>query len=169
MVLSILCMCFFYRLLWYVHIVIVIFILILLFVRTVILLLFTCTWTASWQNQQCGCAPSEDSDQPVHPPSLIRVFGVRMKKDWVFSYPLSAQRRLWSDWADAQADLNLRWAHSHIVGFVTRRLTCVCRSKSRWKGNGQEPLQLPARHSSAVSIDKYRKFPKYSDTQKKLL
>ena len=28
------------------------------------------------------------------------------------------QRRLWSDWADAQADLSLRWAHSHFVGFV---------------------------------------------------
>ena len=27
-----------------------------------------------------ACAPSEDSDQPVHPPSLIRVFAVRMKK-----------------------------------------------------------------------------------------
>ena len=29
------------------------------------------------------------------------VFAVRMKKIWVLSYPLSAQRRLWSDWADA--------------------------------------------------------------------
>ena len=29
---------------------------------------------------------------------------------------------LWSDWADAQADLSLRWAHSHIVGFVSSRL-----------------------------------------------
>ena len=37
-------------------------------------------WAASWQNQQCGCAPSEDSDQPGHLPSLIRVFAVRMKK-----------------------------------------------------------------------------------------
>ena len=79
-------------------------------------------WAASWLNQQCGCASSEDSDQPGHPPSLIRVFAVRMKKAWVLIYPLSAQRRLWSDWADAQADLSLRWAHSHIVGFVTRRL-----------------------------------------------
>ena len=35
-------------------------------------------------------APSEDSDQPGHPPSLIRVFAVRMKKAWVISYPLSA-------------------------------------------------------------------------------
>ena len=42
-------------------------------------------WAASCQNQQCGCAPSEDSDQPRHPPSLIRVFAVRMKKVWVLS------------------------------------------------------------------------------------
>ena len=28
----------------------------------------------------------------------------------------------WSDWADAQADLSLRWAHSHFVGFVMSRL-----------------------------------------------
>ena len=45
---------------------------------------------------------SNDSDQPGHPPSLIRVFAVRMKKSWVHSYPLSAQRRCWSNWADAQ-------------------------------------------------------------------
>ena len=68
----------------------------------------------TWQNQQCGCAPSEDSDQPGHPPSLIRVFAVRMKKAWVLSYQLSAERRLWS----AQADLSLCWAHTHFVGFV---------------------------------------------------
>ena len=43
-------------------------------------------------------------------------------KTWVPSYPLSAQRRLWSDCADAQAELSLRWAHSHFVGFVIRRL-----------------------------------------------
>ena len=30
-----------------------------------------------------ACAPSEDSDQPKHPPSLIRVFAVRMKKVWL--------------------------------------------------------------------------------------
>ena len=39
------------------------------------------------------------------------VWSVFTKKAWVFSYPLSAQRRLWLDWADAQADLSLRWAH----------------------------------------------------------
>ena len=52
------------------------------------------TWAATWKNQQCGCAPREDSDQPGHPPSLIRVFAVHMKKAWVISYPVSAQQRL---------------------------------------------------------------------------
>ena len=32
------------------------------------------------------------------------------------------QRRLWSDWADAQADLSLWWAHTHFVGFVMSQL-----------------------------------------------
>ena len=35
-------------------------------------------WAATWQNQQNDCAPSEDWDQPGHPPSLIRVFAVRL-------------------------------------------------------------------------------------------
>ena len=74
------------------------------------------------KTNKVACAPSEDSDQPGHPPSLIRVFTVRRKKAWVLSYPLSAQRSLWSDWADVQADLSLRWAHSHFVGFDTMRL-----------------------------------------------
>ena len=55
------------------------------------------------------------------------VFAVRMKKAWVLSYPVSAQRRLWSDWANARADLSLRWAHSHFVGFVMRRLNFTLR------------------------------------------
>ena len=39
-------------------------------------------WATTWQNQQNGCAPSEDWDQPGHLPSLTRVFAVRMKKVW---------------------------------------------------------------------------------------
>ena len=67
------------------------------------------------KTNKMACAPSEDSDQPGHPPSLNRVFAVRMKKPSVLSYPLSAQRRLWLD-----------WAHSQFVGFVMRRLIyCV--------------------------------------------
>ena len=46
------------------------------------------------ERKKTACAPSEDSDQPGHPPSLIRVFAVRMKKAWVLTYPLSAHQRL---------------------------------------------------------------------------
>ena len=46
------------------------------------------------------CAPSEDSDQPGHPPSLIRISAVRLKQTWALSYPVCAQRRLWSDWVE---------------------------------------------------------------------
>ena len=35
-------------------------------------------------------SPSEDSDQPGQPPSLIRVLNVRTKKHWVLCYPWSA-------------------------------------------------------------------------------
>ena len=94
------------------------------------------TWVYTWiwhkyepphdKTNKMTCAPSEDWDQPGHPPSLIRVSAVRMKKAWVLSYPVSTQWRLWSDWVDALADLSLRWAHNHIVGFVTRRLKYLC-------------------------------------------
>ena len=63
-----------------------------------------------------SCAPSEDSDQPGHPPSLICVFTVRMKKAWVLCYPLSSLRRL-SDWTDANADLSLHRAHISVCWF----------------------------------------------------
>ena len=63
------------------------------------------------------CAPSEDSDQPGHPPSLIRVFAVRLKRAWALSYLLSSQRRFWSDWIDAQADPSLHWAHMSLCWF----------------------------------------------------
>ena len=38
------------------------------------------------KTNEMTCAPSEDSDQPGHPPSLIRVFAVRSKvvKDLIF-------------------------------------------------------------------------------------
>ena len=80
----------------------------------------TYTWAASCQNQHNDLCPQRDSDQSGHPPILIRVFAVRMKKNWVLSYPLSAQRRLWSDWADVQADLSIRpvWSESSLKAVI---------------------------------------------------
>ena len=46
------------------------------------------------ENKQSGCAPSADSDQPGHPPSLIRVFAVRMEVAKTLSYPLGTKRRV---------------------------------------------------------------------------
>ena len=41
-------------------------------------------WHEPQQNKinKISCAPSKDSDQPGHPPSLIWVFAVRTKKHW---------------------------------------------------------------------------------------
>ena len=89
------------------------------------------------KTNKMACAPSEE--QPGHPPSLIRVFAVRMKKAWVLSYSLSAQRRLCSDWADAaviwlvlsrggsisltapagdQADADMQTSHVHTCFYL---------------------------------------------------
>ena len=38
------------------------------------------------KTNKMACAPSEDSGQPQHPASLIRVFAVRMKKVWILNY-----------------------------------------------------------------------------------
>ena len=64
------------------------------------------------------CVTSKDSDQPVHPPSMPTVLV------WLSFDSLEAtegtciQQRFWSDCADGQADLSLRWLHKFIVGFV---------------------------------------------------
>ena len=63
------------------------------------------------KTNKMACVPTKNSDKSGHPPSLIRVFAVCMKKALVLSYLLSAHQRLCSDWADANTDLSLRWAH----------------------------------------------------------
>ena len=59
------------------------------------------------------CTSIEHSDAP----SLIKVFAVRMKKAWVLRSPVNAQLGLWSDCADAQADLS-RLAHMSFLWFI---------------------------------------------------
>ena len=86
-------------------------------------------WAASWQNQQNGMCAQRRLRSTWASARLIRFFAVRMKKPRFLSYPLSAQRRLLSDWPDAQADLSLRWAHSHFVGFVTMQIILAAPSE----------------------------------------
>ena len=58
------------------------------------------------------------SSWAIMSPSLIRVFAVRSMGSQGPKLSSCGQRRLWSDWADAQADLSLRWGHTHFVGVV---------------------------------------------------
>ena len=43
------------------------------------------------KTNKMNCGPSKDLDQPGHPPSLIRVFAVHMKKHWALNFLLCAQ------------------------------------------------------------------------------
>ena len=56
----------------------------LLFLCLIQMIQAMCMWAATWQTQENGCAPSEDSNQPGHPPSLIRVFACAQ---WVAKDP----------------------------------------------------------------------------------
>ena len=109
------------------------------------------------KTNKMACAPSEDSDQPGHLRSLIRIFAGRMKKPWVLIYPLSAQRRLWSDWADAQTNLSLRWAHTHFVGFDMRQLILSANTLTNGTEHARNknfpfPVQMPCKKE--VNIQK---------------
>ena len=73
------------------------------------------------------CAPSEDSDQPAHSRSLIRIFTGRILESQGSNVSSCGQRRLWSDCANAQADLSRRWAHLSEGTFFNVRLANVRR------------------------------------------
>ena len=80
------------------------------------------------------------------------VFAVRVKKHWVLCYPLSAQRRHWSDWADAQADLSLHLVHSHFVGFVMRRLKWATSRENLSAGGCDQARHNPACSATETEI-----------------
>ena len=52
------------------------------------------------------CATSEDSDQPVHLYSLIRIFADRMCLLQSPSYPKTDKRESLPNWVDVQANLS---------------------------------------------------------------
>ena len=75
------------------------------------------------------------NEMSVHPAKTQISLGIRQtdqsalsawrKLGSVATHWAQCQQRLWSDWADAQVDLSIRWAHSHFVGFVMSRLICI--------------------------------------------
>ena len=141
-------------------------------------------WAAWWQNQQNDYAPSEDPDQPGHPPSLIRVFAVRSVGISRPKRSSCGQRRLWSDWTDAQADLSLCWAYSQFVGFVMWRLIYVnyssiifhrnlitIRSKlfihsvvCIWRHPVEDHLRLTSQRANEIATSKIRSGGQWHET-----
>ena len=70
------------------------------------------------------CAPSEDSAQPWHPPSLIRVFTARLKKPWILGYPLRANEDADQTGWIPRLICVFAVRTCHFVGFVMLRLNC---------------------------------------------
>ena len=66
------------------------------------------------------CTPSDDSDEPGHSPSLIRVFAIRMKKLPIECLAMSLIRLGGCPVFAGQ------WAHSQILAFVRVRLKLFC-------------------------------------------
>ena len=76
-------------------------------------------------------ATNEDSDQPAHPRSLIRVFADRMCLPQCPRYPKSYKLEPLPYWVDIQADLSLCWSHVLLYS-----KTCVRKPPKwlMWKG-----------------------------------
>ena len=103
-------------------------------------------------------------NEPPHNKTNKLACAPSMKKAWVLSYPMSVKRRPWSDWADAQADLSLRWAHSHapslIRVFTVRSIdsqgsnVSSCRQRRLWSdwADAQADLSLRWPHMPFCSV-----------------
>ena len=97
------------------------------------------------KTNKLACAPSKDSDQPGHPPSLSGVFALRMKKARFLSYQLSAQRRLirlggcpgWSESSlGAQSFCWFCQEAAHLTDDVSCIALRVMSLPLRWLGGG---------------------------------
>ena len=75
-------------------------------------------WASAQQTlQKKTYATSEDSDQPAHPRSLIRVFADRMYILQPPGYPKRDKREHLPKSVDVQADLSLCWSHRSYCRF----------------------------------------------------
>ena len=103
------------------------------------------------------CAPSEDSDQPGHPPNLIRVFAARMNKAWALRYPHWAHSEYSAQTVRMQ---RLIWVFPgrtcHFVGFIyliapkMAKTFLICLYNTKFKTNSpylSVGLYVKAQHS----------------------
>ena len=87
------------------------------------------TWATTWQNKQCGCAPSEDSNQPGHLPSLIRVFAVRMKKVCLVPIKRTAKTLIrlggCPGWSESSLGAQSLCWFCHVAAHLLNELFCI--------------------------------------------
>ena len=69
------------------------------------------------KSNKMACVPIQASDRPGHPSSLIWVFAVHSICSSGPKLSSCGQSWLWSDWANAQADRSLCWAHMPFCWF----------------------------------------------------
>ena len=99
----------------------------------------------------------------------IRVFAVRMKKAWVVRYPLSAQQRLCSGWADAQTDLSLRWAHMPFCWFCRALAQNKVKIPRKCHNHGAQPRSITERrrHDEQIMTKQTPQTHRRTDAQKR--
>ena len=79
-------------------------------------------WAATRDFQQYGILTSEDSDEPVQPPFILRNTKWSSDNSLIFTGYSSHKQKLWSNCAYAQNGLRLCWLHiplcwkSHAAG-----------------------------------------------------
>ena len=66
--------------------------------------------------EQTDVRPAK-TDQTGHLPNLLRIFAMHSMGSQGLKVFSARHRRLWSDWADTQADLSLCWAHTSFCWF----------------------------------------------------
>ena len=103
------------------------------------------------KTNKVACAPSEDADQPGHPPSLIRVFTVRLMGSLGPRLSSSGQRRLLIRLGGCPGWSVFAGRTGHFVGFVMRRLNLWVSASIIKIGPRQENLVLIAYASSEGS------------------
>ena len=68
------------------------------------------------------CATSEDSDQPAHPRSLIRVFADRI---FILDHPKMDKRKPLPYWLDVQADMSLAGYTDLIIDVIVAHIVFI--------------------------------------------
>ena len=94
------------------------------------------------------CATSEDSDQPAHLHSLIRVFSDNMCLLQPPGYPKRDKQEPLSYWVDVQDDLSFCWSHRSDCRF--------CHALTYMSLNTSQPLYNTVCYNTVLYITRFK-------------